>query len=111
KEIDLLQLYEVVRIEQDYYSNDYITIKGLLTGLEIKDDFNNTIEFKKHNINNTSIYCIGNDSFYERKALTDDRIFIIGLAKHAYITGLALKEMLYNGIKSYNNIRLVKDRV
>lgn len=111
KNIDLQQLYEVVRYEFDYYTNDYVEVKSLLTGLEIKDELNNVIEFKEHRINNTDIYCLGNDSYYERKSLTDDRIFIIGLAKSAYVTGLTLKELLFNGFKTYNNVYLVTDNV
>lgn len=105
--IDLLQLYDVTIVENDYYSNNYIERKSLLTGLEIKSDFYKVIEFKKHNINNTDIYRLGSDSYYERKALTDERIFIVGTAKTAYITGLTLKEMLFDGLKTYNNLHLV----
>src|SRR5699024_1961336 len=45
KNINLLQLYEVVQMKQDYETGKYHKINSLLTGIEIQDDYNNVIDF------------------------------------------------------------------
>lgn len=106
KNIELLKLYKADLHYYDGYYNDFIKSTSYKTGYEITQS-NKVINFTDYNINNTDIYSIGHKSDLERKALIDNRIFII--AYHGYVTGLTLKEMLHNGLQTYENIRLVED--
>lgn len=106
--IDLLSLYKAELNYYDSYHGDWVNFTQYLTGVEIKDD-SRIINAELYTINNTDIFAIGSrsDSHQTRKSLSDQRIFIIN--HFPYVTGLALKEMLLNGLKSYGNIRLIKD--
>ncbi|MET3505562.1 hypothetical protein [Halalkalibacter oceani] len=106
KNIDLLSLYKVEFYYYDEYHSHWIEYYSYLTGCELLND-NRVIKAELAEFNNTDIFAIGSHGDFKRKELIDNRIFIA--SNIPYVTGLALKEMLLNGFKTYGNVRLVKD--
>lgn len=98
--IELTSLYNVTLYKHDTYYNggDYKT-NSLLTGIELLDEYD-AIAFEPYTINNTDIYTI---SIQDRLVHADERL--IKLVNNIFVTGLALKEKLLTGLKSYNKIR------
>lgn len=106
KNIDRLALYSAHMSYYGYigwdYEHSWIDNNELLTGSEVIDD-DRIIGIKKVAIKNTDLYrfSIGKGSH----VITDRR----GMSVEHYITGLTLKEMLLDGMKTYEKLHSVDD--
>jgi hypothetical protein len=98
--IDLTGLYNVtVNKDESYYGYGLVKSQTILTGIELLNEYD-AIAYEPITINNTDIYYIEVNS---RRILSDERM--IQLNNSVVVTGLALKELLLTGLKSYGKIR------